>query len=85
MILPDTEAVHFQHLLDLLTSGKVHDNHLAAGSAGDILTLAECFKIEIRKTDFDLTPTPQDMDKRPPPMIRVKKLQDMMSSAPLLG
>jgi len=46
----DTEAVHVQHLFDLLTSGKVHDNHLASGSAGDILTLAECFKIEIRGT-----------------------------------
>ena len=79
MILPDTEAVHIQHLLDLLTSGKVR----GFARAWAIFTLAKCFKIEIRKTDFDLTPTPQDMDKRPPPIIRVKKLQDMMSSPPL--
>ena len=52
MILPDTEAVHVQHLLDLLISGAVHGNHLSWGSAGDILTLAECFRINLRKIDL---------------------------------
>ena len=81
MMLPDTEGIHVQHLLDLLTSGKVHDNHLASGSAWDILTLAECFKIEIR--GMDLTPNFQDKDKISPPKIRVKNIRELSSPDPI--
>ena len=76
MILPDTESVNVQHLLDLLTSGKVR----GTARAGDILTLAECFKIELRETD--LAEPLKDMEKEQPPRIRVKKLEEMSSPVP---
>ena len=82
MILPDTEAVHVQHLLDLLISGAVHDNHLSWGSAGDILTLAECFRINLIKIDY--TSPLQDMDKNPLQRIRVKNLKEISSPIQVL-
>ena len=88
MILPDTEAAYVQHLLDLLTSGRVKVNNFwrawTCATAGEIFALAKCFKIEIRKTDMT-TAWVQKVDKRPPPMIRVKKIQDLISSPPVPG
>ena len=83
MILPDTEAVHVQHLLDLLTSGKVHDNHWYSESILPILTLAECFKIEMRETDLTHPVHLQDMDKNPTPKIKVKNFEEMTSPIPI--
>jgi len=80
MFLPDYEAVHVHHLLDLLTSGRIKDKDLPLGSAGDILTLAKCFKIDLRESD--LIVSLEDMCENPPPRIKVKNIRDMVSSVP---
>ena len=74
LIIPDTEADHVQHLLDLLTSGKIQET--ARGSSRDIVTLAECFKIRLKESDLS------DIDQKLQPRIKVKKLGDMSSLVP---
>ena len=74
LIVPGTEAVHVQHLLDLVTSGKIKKTN--RGSFRDIVSLAECFKIDLKESDVS------DMDFKSPPMIKVKNLGEMSSMAP---
>jgi len=80
VIIPDTEAVHIRHLMDLLASGRSKKmNKIGSrGSLRDIVNLAECIKIELREAD--LTAPLEDVGQKPPPRIKVKNLQDMISS-----
>ena len=69
MFLPDYEAVHVHHLLDLLTSGRIKDKELPLGSAGDILNLAKCFKIDLRESDLMISQ--ENILEKPPPRVNV--------------
>ena len=74
LIIPDTEAVHVQHLLDLLTGGKI--TKIDRGSSKDIVTLAQCFKIKLKEGDLS------DMEQKSPPRIKVKNIEEMSSMVP---
>jgi len=78
MFLPDFEAMHIRHLLGLLTSGRIKDKELPLGLSGDILNLARCFGIDLREAD--LIVSVEDMREKPPPMIKVKNIHDLVSS-----
>ena len=78
MFLPDYEAVHVHHLLDLLTSGRIKDKELPLGSAEDISNLAKCFKIHLREPD--LMVSLEDMCEKP--RIKVKDIRDISSLVP---
>ena len=80
LFLPDFEAVHVHHLLDLLTSGRIKDKDLPMGSAGDILNLAKSFKIDLRESD--LMVSLEDINERPQPRIKVKNIKDLSSPVP---
>jgi len=69
MFLPDYEAVHVHHLLDLLTSGRIKDKELPMGSAEDILTLAKCCKIDLKESDLMISL--ENMCEKPPPRVNV--------------
>ena len=81
VIIPDTDAVHIQHLMDLLTSGrsKKMNKIVSRGSLRDIVNLAKCFEIELRECDLR-TALLMDLGKKPPPRTKVKNLKDMTSS-----
>ena len=76
LFLPDFEAVHVHHLLDLLISGRIKDKELPLGSVGDILSLAKSFKIDLRESDLMVSLE----DIREKPRIKVKNIQDLSSS-----
>ena len=81
MFLPDCEAVHVRHLLDLLTSGRIKDKQLPLGSSGNILNLAKCFGIDLRESDL-IVSIEDIMSEKPPalPRIKVKNIHDLVSS-----
>merc|ERR1719452_317369 len=66
MFLPDYEAVHVHHLLDLLTSGRIKDKELPLGSSGDILNLSKCFGIDLREADLIVSIEDNMSEKQPP-------------------
>jgi len=81
MFLPDYEAVHVRHLLDLLTRGRIKDKELPLGYSGDILSLAKCFGIDLREKDLIVSIEDNASEKPPaPPRIKVKNIQDLVSS-----
>ena len=78
LIIPDTEAVHVQYLLDLLTGGKITKTD--RGSSKDIVTLAEIFKIKLKECDL------LNMeDQKAPLKIKVKNIEEMLSLVPRLS
>ena len=82
IILPDTEVVHVKHLLDLVTSGRVMENHQSSrssGSASDIADLAECFKIVLTESDLTLPSKPRQAS------LKVKSIKEMSDPVPRDG
>ena len=77
IFLPDFEAVHVRHLLDLLIIGRAEDKQLPL-SSGDILNLAKCFRIDLREPD--LIVSVENTSEKPPPRIKVKNIHELVSS-----
>ena len=85
LILPDTEAGHVKQLFDVLKRGKVWLYHASCswGSAWDISTLAERFKIVVRDTDLKVPlPMPPKDIAGQNPRIRVRNIQEMLYPVP---
>lgn len=80
LIIPDFEAVHVHHLLDLLTSGKIKEENVLC-NLHEILNLAKCFKIDLRESDI-IVPS-EDIREKPVPKIKVKNIQDMIATVPV--
>ena len=83
MIIPDTEAVHVKHLLDLVTSGKINATDISYDEMGslDIVALAESFKIDLRETDL-LVPLVKDIRQHQTSTQRIKVKQEISSPDP---
>ena len=72
IIIPDTEAVHVKHLLDLMTSGRIKESL----QSSDILALADCFKITLRENDLTFTFKPKKGS------LRVRNIEEMCIPVP---